>query len=182
MLKNDTHIKMQTPSQTIGPFFAPCLTPSDMDSENDSLVNHRFSGQGDRIDIRGSVFDGAGQVIDDALIEIWQADGNGRFNNSASGFTRSGTEPGEFYFELFKPGIVAGATTPFLNLTIFMRGLLNHVYTRMYFSDEQNQNDPVLCSIARTRQNTLIAVLTRPGEYRFDIHMQGEHETVFFDV
>ena len=173
---------MQTPSQTIGPFFTQSLTPAGTGIDNDGLVDHRFSGQGNRIAVRGSVFDGAGQVIDDALIEIWQADDNGHFSNGASGFTRSNTESGEFYFELIKPGIVAGETTPFLNLTIFMRGLLNHLYTRMYFSDEQNRSDPVLLSIPRTRQDTLISVLTTPGEYRFDIHMQGAHETVFFDV
>ena len=195
----------QTPSQTVGPFFGFGLLPEQYGYArtgiaNGNLVTGRTEGQ--RITIMGQVFDGAGDVIPDALIEIWQADSHGRYDHPAdsrlphrdeaafSGFGRAGTgaDPdGGFRFETIKPGSVDGVQAPHLNVTLFMRGLLTHVATRMYFSDEPDANchDPVLLSVPGDRRSTLVATRADSGpgpSYQFDIHMQGARETVFFDV
>ena len=176
---------IQTPSQTIGPFFAYGLTPEESGYKFSAIVDHSISGsgQGDEIDIHGSVFDGAGQVVTDALIEIWQADENGRISDGYAGFARSGTENGEFHFATIKPGKIDKSTAPHISVIVFMRGLLNHVFTRMYFAGDQgNADDPTLMSIAASRRATLVAEHEEPGVYRFDIHMQGDREIVFFDI
>lgn len=192
----------QTPSQTVGPFFAYALTPEqygyDFASIADgSLVEGDVPGQ--RIRIEGRVLDGNGDVVPDAMIEIWQADEQGRYAHPADprgsnvgfkGFGRmgTGTDPEQrFIFDTIKPGSVDGAQAPHVNVIVFMRGLLLHAYTRIYFSDEAaaNARDPVLASVPAERRNTLIAVKdeTPAGTvYRLDIHMQGPNETVFFDV
>jgi protocatechuate 3,4-dioxygenase, alpha subunit len=151
---------------------------------------------GERIRIIGQVLDGEGVPIDDALIEIWQADAQGRYpgarepgsNRMFSGFGRqgTGTDPeNRFVFETVKPGPVDGEQAPHISVIVFMRGLLSHAYTRMYFSDEAQANarDPVLNSVPQERRSTLVAQRQEDGPtYRFDIRMQGEGETVFFDV
>jgi protocatechuate 3,4-dioxygenase alpha subunit len=192
----------QTPSQTVGPFFAYGLTPEqygyDFTSIADgALVEGETPGQ--RIRIEGRVFDGNGDVVPDAMIEIWQADEQGRYAHPADprgsnvgfkGFGRmgTGTDPEQrFIFDTIKPGSVDGAQAPHINVIVFMRGLLLHAYTRVYFSDEAaaNARDPVLASVPAERRHTLIGVKdeTSAGTvYRLDIHMQGPNETVFFDV
>lgn len=133
------------------------------------------------------------------MIEIWQADPQGRYahpadarapNTSFKGFGRCGTgaDPGsQFYFDTLKPGSVDGVQAPHINVIIMMRGMLTHAYTRIYFSDEAAANaaDPVLATISANRRDTLIAKRANAPSgsiYRFDIHMQGEQETVFFDA
>jgi protocatechuate 3,4-dioxygenase alpha subunit len=192
----------QTPSQTVGPFFAYALTPEqygyDFASIADgALVEGDVPGQ--RIRIEGRVLDGNGDVVPDAMIEIWQADEQGRYAHPADprgsnvgfkGFGRmgTGTDPqARFIFDTIKPGSVDGAQAPHVNVIVFMRGLLLHAYTRMYFSDEAaaNARDPVLASVPAERRHTLIAVKNETSSgttYRLDIHMQGPNETVFFDV
>jgi protocatechuate 3,4-dioxygenase alpha subunit len=192
----------QTPSQTVGPFFAYALTPEqygyDFASIADGvLVEGEVPGQ--RIRIEGRVLDGNGDVVPDAMIEIWQADEQGRYAHPADprgsnvgfeGFGRmgTGTDPqARFIFDTIKPGSVDGVQAPHVNVIVFMRGLLLHAYTRIYFSDEAaaNARDPVLASVPADRHHTLIAVRdeTSAGTvYRLDIHMQGPNETVFFDV
>jgi len=185
----------QTPSQTIGPFFHPGLLHG---SEN-VLVNDQTSGQ--RIRIVGTVFDGDGKPISDALLEIWQPDAQGFFNHPADphsmeadqhfrGFGRAGTvNEGRFEFKTIKPGRIYGhdgqLQAPYINLRIFSRGMLIQAYTRMYFSDESTkEGDSLLNSIEPERRETLIAVRENTNDlptYRFDIHLQGEHETVFFE-
>ncbi len=186
----------QTPSQTVGPFFHIGL-PAEPENV---LVDSETRGQ--RIRIEGTVYDGASQPVPDALVEIWQADGQGHFNHPADegqaeadrhfrGFGRSGTdERGRFWFETVKPGPVparsGGQQAPHVDVRVFARGMLIHAMTRLYFSDEDaNQADAVLSSIADpARRQTLIAA-ARPGAgapiYHFDIHLQGERETVFFE-
>ena len=195
----------QTPSQTIGPFFGFGLVPDQYGFAgtaigSGTMVTDQASGQ--RIRIVGRVLDGAGDVIPDALIEIWQVDATGRcdgFTNEPpsdpsdapfTGFGRVGTgarADGRFEFETVKPGSVDGLQAPHLQVTLFMRGLLRHVVTRIYFADEHEANlrDPVLSAVPLGRRDTLIARCNDSHSirtYSFDIHMQGERETVFFDV
>jgi protocatechuate 3,4-dioxygenase alpha subunit len=183
----------QTPSQTVGPFFAYGLTPRDYQYPGRQIAGGVIgdaAGEG-RILIHGRVLDGKGEAIPDALVEVWQADSAGRYDNANfSGFGRQGTgvdSSSRFRFETVKPGAIAAGHAPHLNLILFMRGLLTHLYTRVYFSDEAhpNANDPVLSQVPTARRRTLIAICQdQTGglpSYVFDIHMQGEHETVFFD-
>lgn len=187
----------ETPSQTVGPFYAIGLTRTPMNN----LVNE--STQGERIRIEGQVFDGDGVVIPDVMVEIWQANAYGRYNHpddiqekpldsSFTGWGRSGTDTNCFYsFETIKPGPVPGSgasvQAPHINVVVFARGMLVHAFTRIYFDDEAaNAGDPVLLSIKnKARRKTLIATRgERDGKtvYRFDIRLQGGDETVFFDM
>jgi protocatechuate 3,4-dioxygenase alpha subunit len=191
-----------TPSQTVGPYFAYGLTPGGKYEWNDPFSNDLVTPDvsGDRIRIAGQVFDGDGAVIPDAMLEIWQADGQGRFadpqdkralpNAAFKGFGRCGTSAkGEFAFETIKPGIVPDPDgkpqAPHVLLAVFARGMLLHLYTRIYFDDEAEKNaaDPVLALVPAERRATLIAKRDAgSATYRFDIHLQGDDETVFFDV
>jgi protocatechuate 3,4-dioxygenase alpha subunit len=192
----------QTPSQTVGPFFAYGLTPEQYGYAFRSLAGPVLvegDTPGERIRITGRVLDGAGNPIPDAMIEIWQADGEGRYAHPADqrgsnvrfkGFGRcgTGTDPEHrFVFETIKPGPIGDGQAPHVNVIVFMRGMLCHVYTRIYFDDEADANarDPVLASVEEARRHTLIAVRKSAPHgtvYRFDLHMQGPEETVFFDV
>lgn len=196
----------QTPSQTIGPYFAFGLTPGQYDYAFAPIADGARAGaaapgtnlEGEAITIIGRVLDGEGAPIDDAMIELWQADRRGRYAHPAdrrganiafNGFARfgTGTDPEKrFIFETIKPGALGDGQAPHISLILFMRGILSHAYTRIYFSDEDtaNRRDPVLTLVPEERRSTLIAQ-RRESEggivYDFDIHMQGPIETVFFD-
>jgi len=190
----------QTPSQTVGPYFAYGLSPEQYGYQQNltsiagsQMVEGEIEGQ--RIRVEGCVFDGAGNPISDALIEIWQADGLGRYahpsdprgsNSTFKGFGRcgTGTDPqNRFWFDTIKPGKVDSEQAPHLNVIVSMRGMLLHAFTRIYFSDEpSNAADKVLRMVPAERRNTLIATHQSGNVYRFDIHMQGDEETVFFDA
>jgi len=185
---------IQTPSQTVGPFFAYGLTAEDDGYKYSQIANGKLltgnKVEGERITITGSILDGAGNLIPDAMIEIWQADDRGRYDSRLfGGFGRAGTgssEDSRFRFDTIKPGSVSGAA-PHINLIVFMRGLLVHAFTRFYFSDETNlnENDEVLNNIPAERRHTVIAQrkdTQNEVSYHFDIYMQGENETVFFDI
>lgn len=195
----------QTPSQTIGPYFGYGLTPRPYGFAYAGAADHVLindSTEGERIRIEGQIFDGLGELVTDAMVEIWQANTHGRYNHPAddrqdnlldpafTGFGRCGTGmdgSGLFRFDTVKPGAPASGGAPHVSMVIFMRGLLNHLYTRLYFADDAtaNEADPVLAGVAADRRPTLIAHRQegpRGAVYRFDIHMQGERETVFFDV
>lgn len=192
----------QTPSQTVGPFFAYGLTPEQYGYGQGNLTSIAGPGMRDEatsgapIRIEGRVLDGAGVPVSDAMIEIWQADAAGCHvgatrrdgtNVRFTGFGRcgTGTDPDAcFWFETIKPGALAPGEAPHVDVTVMMRGLLLHAFTRLYFSDEAAANavDPVLSAVPAERRNTLVATLEAPGRYRFDIHMQGDNETVFFDL
>ena len=187
-----------TGSQTVGPFFSPCLLRAD--ACRNVLVEPETEGE--RIRIQGCVYDGDGAPIDDAMIEIWQANAHGRYNHPADqgtaslapafiGFGRSGTEEnGCYWFETIKPGRVPFAQgqwqAPHICITVFSRGLLNHLVTRLYFADEpSNTEDPVLQCVPEQRRATLLARReseAEPAVYRFDIVLQGENETAFFNL
>jgi protocatechuate 3,4-dioxygenase alpha subunit len=173
-----------TPSQTAGPFFSLGLAREG--AEN--LVEPDRAGA---ILLEGLVLDGAGEPMPDAVLEIWQADPDGRFPPESaegwSGFGRSLTdEEGAFRFVTVKPGPVTSPDgslqAPHIQVQVFGRGLLRQLSTRIYFPDEveANQNDPVLSAIPDDRdRRTLVGQATSSG-LRFDIILQGEHETVFF--
>jgi protocatechuate 3,4-dioxygenase alpha subunit len=168
---------LPTPSQTVGPFFNIGLPGRD----HSELV----ATGGLRLE--GVVYDGEGEPVVDALIEIWQADQSGRYpdgSTSFRGFGRCETdEQGRYWFVTVKPGACDGVQAPHINVSVFARGLLKRVPTRIYFPDEAeaNEADPVLASVDPERRSTLVA--REDGEVlRFDIHLQGDDETVFFDV
>jgi protocatechuate 3,4-dioxygenase, alpha subunit len=170
-----------TPSQTVGPFFAIELPYA----EGPYVVADGTEGA---IWLRGRILDGAGDPIPDALVESWQAGPDGRFDGDFRGFGRSGTdEDGTWAILTLKPGAVpapdGGEQAPHVALTIFARGLLHQLVTRLYFDDEADANagDPVLSSLDDGARATLIAA-REDGGYRLDIHLQGPDETVFFAV
>lgn len=180
-----------TPSQTIGPFFAYALTPRAYGGSELATGTVAAEGvAGERIRIAGTVYDGDGVPVGDAMIETWQADAQGRYNAAGNaGFTGFGrvetTAEGAFQIETIRPGAVAGPDgapqAPHLSVSIFARGLLTRLTTRIYFEGEAaNAADPVLALIPAERRHTLIATRQSDGGFRFDIRLQGENETVFF--
>lgn len=190
----------QTPSQTVGPFFAYGLVPTQYGYDLPSLFGPVLAqphAEGEHIQLTGRVFDGAGQTIVDALIEISHVNASGKpvttveqaQTSGFSGFGRcgTGTLDGHHYaFTTVKPGAIAGQA-PFINVCVTMRGLLVHTFTRIYFDDDASANsaDTVLASVPAERRATLVAQRssTPAGPvYCFDIHMQGPQETVFFDL
>jgi protocatechuate 3,4-dioxygenase alpha subunit len=182
-----------TPSQTVGPYFAIGMSWE----EGAHVVAPAMPGA---IKLTGSVLDGAGAPVADHVIEIWQADPSGQFadlyghsgrpiNTGFRGFGRAAQEDGDGTFELWtlKPGPVPGARNepqaPHIDVSLFARGLLHRLVTRIYFADEPELNacDPVLMRVSADRRDTLLAKPTSDG-YRFDIRIQGERETVFFAI
>jgi protocatechuate 3,4-dioxygenase alpha subunit len=182
-----------TPSATVGPYLAIGLTWPDG-------VWSAAEGTEGGVWLRGRVFDGAGELVPDAMIETWQADPNGGFpspedpRGAASypgfrGYARAQTvEPrGEYGIFTLKPGRVpdgeGGLQAPHVDVSVFARGILDRVVTRVYFADEAEANaeDVVLRGLSEDQRRTLVAERTDDG-YRLDIHLQGEHETVFFAV
>ncbi len=187
----------QTPSQTIGPFFSYALT-SDENGRPLIASNRIHAPSGTEIRIEGKVLDGDGKPVSDAMLEIWQADADGRLtaahdraNLNFLGFARAATDQdGNYIFETVKPGRTKNQDNilqaPYINLTVFARGILGQLHTRIYFADEKsNDKDPVLAIIQDPdRRTTLIAVpdsdWSDHTKYQFDIHLQGDAETVFF--
>ncbi|WP_435354795.1 protocatechuate 3,4-dioxygenase subunit alpha [Emticicia sp. SJ17W-69] len=181
---------LQTPSQTVGPFFAYGLTARQYGYDFSSILDDLLikpETEGERIYINGKIFDGNGLAIPDAMIELYQEDLL-RLNNK-QGFGRLGTGTSSdisFTFTTVKPQAIDGQA-PNINVILFMRGSLRHLYTRLYFSDETeaNQQDSLLNAIPEERRNTLIAykkIVNGQVFYEFNITMQGEGETVFFDL
>ena len=158
-----------TPSQTVGPFFSfgLCARPQH------ELVD---PGRADALRIEGRVFDGAGEPVVDAMVEIWQADAEGG-HRDGFGWGRSGTDAaGRYAFVTLKPG---GEGAPFVTVLVFARGLLKPVMTRIYFPDEPgNAADPLLAALTDAERAGLTAVAENGG-MRFDIHLRGERQTTF---
>lgn len=172
-----------TPSQTVGPFFSHALPWPD----GPHVVPPGTPGS---FWLRGRVFDGAGEPVPDALVESWQADPDGRFAPAAGpgfrGFGRCGTdEQGRWALLTVRPGSVPGPSgepqAPHIDLSVFARGLLDRVVTRVYLPEPPDTPDAVLASVEPSRRSTLFAVRTGDG-FQFDITLQGDGETVFFCI
>jgi protocatechuate 3,4-dioxygenase alpha subunit len=192
-----------TPSQTVGPYFAYGLTPNKKYDWKDTFGNNLVTpdASGERIRVSGRVLDGDGAPINDSMLEIWQADAHGRYahpadkrslpNATFKGFGRVGTDAqGGYRFDTIKPGPVPGpegkTQAPHILLAVYARGMLRQSYTRIYFADEAgNTDDPILALVPAERRDTLIAKKTVENGvpvYTFDIRMQGDAETVFFEI
>ncbi len=184
-----------TSSQTVGPFFRIGLETGFVPVVAGPQI------PGEHVVVRGRVLDGDGTPVPDAVIETWQADANGvyadpedpRASSAPDGFIGFGRAPtddeGYFSIETIKPGRVPGPgetlQSPHLVVVVFMRGLLRHLVTRMYFPDEPgNAEDPILALVPADRRQTLIAQrdAEREGALIWDLNLQGEQETVFFDA
>ncbi len=182
-----------TPFQTVGPFFSICL------SEAGCARIATENARGRRITIEGTVRDGAGAVVPDALVEVWQATSAGRYAHpddhqpkpldpNFSGYGRAPTDDeGRFTIETVMPGRVPGPAAalqaPHLLLGILARGILTRLVTRVYFDDEPSTaDDAILKLVPAERRATLIARHTTDDNYVFDLVLQGDRETVFFDV
>ncbi|MDK3021104.1 protocatechuate 3,4-dioxygenase subunit alpha [Cupriavidus taiwanensis] len=185
-----------TASQTVGPYLhigLSGLNCADLTADAPELA-------GQRIVIEGRVTDGLGAPVPDGMVEIWQANPAGRYRHPEDtrelplvpGFTGFGRVPtaedGSFRFVTVKPGAVPGEDgkpqAPHIVVSVFMRGLLRHVATRMYFPDEAAANaaDGVLARVPADRRGTLIAAAQANGTLRWDVVLQGPGETVFFDI
>jgi len=173
-----------TPGQTVGPFFSLGLPyPGDSDLVGD--------GHPDAVRLHGTVYDGAGDPVSDALVELWQPDGAGRIPRQAgslrrdgatfTGWGRSATDAaGHYGFTTVAPGSVDGAQPPFFAVAVFARGLLHRLFTRAYLPNGDPHADPLLAAVDAGRRATLVCVAESGcAGYRFDIHMQGPNETVF---
>jgi protocatechuate 3,4-dioxygenase alpha subunit len=171
---------LTTTSQTIGPYWHLLEDKSWADLT-------RFGATGDVITLTGRVIDGAGKPLTDACVEIWQAAPPASEN--FTGFGRAATDnAGAFRFKTIKPSPLPGPgnnqQAPHLALTILARGLLLHLCSRVYFAgDPANENDPILALIEDpARRATLLAHETDPGTWHIDVFLQGENETVFFEI
>jgi protocatechuate 3,4-dioxygenase alpha subunit len=184
------------PSQTIGPFFDFALTA------NAALGRMAGDGaRGERIQLVVRVFDADGQPLPDAIIELWQADGCGKYDHPEDtqtvapdpefrGFGRLGTDRcGACRFETVRPGRAPGLKgelqAPHINVNVFARGVLWHLFTRIYFEgDPANENDAILELVPAERRDTLLARPdpTHAGIWNFDVRLSGERETVFFEA
>jgi len=166
-----------TPSQTVGPFFSHALTWPDGPVVDDGPESFWLCG---------TVFDGAGALVTDAIVETWQPDALGRFNHPGfRGYGRSTTDDhGRWGVRTVLPGGVPAPDgreqAPHIDLSVFARGLLDRVVTRVYFADSTVE-DPVLSALPASRRETLLARRSADG-YEFDIRLQGERETVFFGI
>ena len=181
-----------TAAQTVGPFVS-------IGFEKASVPDVAPAGvTGERVVITGKILDGDGQPVTDAVIETWQANSYGKYahpddtqekllEDNFKGFGRVLTDAqGGFRLATIKPGKVAGPDgkeqAPHVTVVIFMRGLLKHLMTRIYFPDEAaNAADPVLSLVPAARRATLIASRVADGTLQWNVHLQGSHETVFFD-
>jgi protocatechuate 3,4-dioxygenase alpha subunit len=178
---SDNQNLVLTGSQTIGPFFKYGLA---WEKGEQAFPP---GAPGETIEISGLLTDGAGAPIVDAMIEFWQADASGKFGGpvpgSCAGFARAYTDStGRYRFSTRKPAAPESGQAPHILVCLFSRGLLKHLFTRLYFEGEAaNAADPVL-KAAGARAATLVATQGAPGKYSWDIVLQGGRETVFLDL
>lgn len=193
-------IMVETPSQTAGPYVHIGCIPTfagveGVYPEDLGLSPIEDGAKGEIITIVGSIYDGTGWAMRDAMLESWQADAAGVYpgqdgaDPKVSGFCRfaADKDTGEFTLRTVKPGLVKGRNgqvfAPHVSIWIVARGINIGLSTRIYFDDEDNSADPLLARIEqRPRVDTLMAKKTGDGTYRFDIRLQGEGETVFLDL
>jgi protocatechuate 3,4-dioxygenase, alpha subunit len=184
-----------TPSQTVGPYFH--IGTDDGFIRGELVAPDRE----DAVRVFGTVSDGEGTPINDAMIEIWQANAAGRYahpedvredlplEEGFDGFGRTHTDAdGRYEFVTVKPGVVPGADgrpqAPHIEVSVFARGLLKRLVTRIYFPDEAeaNEADPLLSSIEDAEARAALVAVADDGGLRFDINLQGDRETTFFAV
>lgn len=202
--RNSLRLK-ETPSQTAGPYVHIGCTPAfaGLLTAKQDLGARMKTGpvSGEEITVTGKIFDGMGAPLRDAMVEIWQADAAGLF--AAANETRGRTDPnftgwgrsptdmttGEFSFDTVKPGAVpwhdGRQQAPHISIWIVARGINIGLHTRLYFEDEAEANaaDPILNRLEHAdRVSTLLARREGEGRYRFDVHLQGPQETIFFDI
>ncbi|QFT61998.1 protocatechuate 3,4-dioxygenase subunit alpha [Roseivivax sp. THAF30] len=191
---------VETPSQTAGPYVHIGCIPTfagieGVYPEDLGLSPISDGARGEIITVTGSIYDGTGWAMRDAMFESWQADAAGRYpgqegaDPAVSGFCRFATDKdsGEFTLRTVKPGVVHECSgremAPHISLWIVARGINIGLHTRIYFEDEDNASDPLLARIEqRHRVQTLIATKIGDAAYRFDVRLQGEGETVFLDI
>ena len=174
-----------TPGQTVGPFYGYAL-PYDKDNE---LVNQ---GHPNSVRLHGVVYDGKGEAIPDALLEIWHADEQGNVVSREGSLVRDGytftgwgrtavDNAGHYTFTTLNPGATEAGKAPFIMLTVFARGLMNRLFTRIYLPEDAEAlaSDPLLSSLSEAERKTLIATREDDGSLRLDLRLQGEDETVF---
>lgn len=198
----------QTPSQTVGPFFhyglpwkggADLVGQSDMGARPELMPEAHYvlnlssptgTPKGQAIELTGRVVDGAGAPVPDAMIEIWQADAAGHYYGEPDadphfvGFGRAATaEDGGYRFRTILPGSIGASHAPHIAVSVFARGLIKRLATRLYFVGQaDNDGDPVLAAVPAERRATLLATQAGADLWSFDIVLQGTRETVFFDL
>ncbi|CAM3179248.1 Protocatechuate 3,4-dioxygenase alpha chain [Arthrobacter ulcerisalmonis] len=176
-----------TPAQTVGPFYGYALPFA---KDNELLA----PGSAGSIRLQGTVYDGAGTAIPDAILEIWQADAAGNVVQQTGSLVRDGYtftgwgraavgNSGRYTFTTVNPGSTAPGSAPFISVVVFARGLMNRLFTRVYLPEDTEAlaNDPLLSSLPADRRSTLIARRDPDGGLTWDIRLQGEGETVFLD-
>ncbi|MCA4133411.1 protocatechuate 3,4-dioxygenase subunit alpha [Arthrobacter sp. M4] len=176
-----------TPGQTVGPFFGYALP---FPKDNELLA----PGSPGSIRLQGTVYDGAGHTIPDAILEIWQPDSEGNIVQRTGSLVRDGYtftgwgrasvgNTGVYTFTTVNPGPTKPGSAPFISVTVFARGLMNRLFTRIYLPGDKEAlaNDPLLSSLPEDRRNTLIARRDPDGGLTWDVRLQGEGETVFLD-
>lgn len=174
-----------TPGQTIGPFYGFALPYEG----GENLVDRTHPGA---VRLHGTVTDGHGQPIPDSMLEIWQADEHGKVSQEPGSLVRDGytftgfgrvavDNVGHYDFTTVNPGPTEAGKAPFITLTVFARGLLNRLFTRIYLPEDTEAlaNDPLLSSLPEDDRRTLIATREDDGSLRFDVRLQGDCETVF---
>lgn len=182
-----TSTRIPTPGQTIGPFYGYALPFA-----GDSVL--AAPGAPGTIRLHGTVTDGAGTAVRDALLELWQADENGRIARATGSLRRDGhtftgwgraatDDDGHYTFSTRAPGATKAGAPAFFALVVFARGLLHKLHTRAYLPDDAAAlaADPVLAALPEPRRRTLIAEREADGSVRFDLRLQGTEETVFLD-
>lgn len=175
-----------TASQTAGPYWHMIDFPEWADLLRADGPNASAAGQ--RIVLGGRITDGTGAPVPDAMVEIWQADPEGRYGSAFHGFGRCATDAqGQYRFVTLKPGVVPGpgngSQAPHVTISIFARGLMRALVTRAYFAgDALLADDPILALVPEARRASMLAQRAGGEEWRLDIRLQGENETVFLDI
>lgn len=186
-MSNQTTQLVPTPGQTVGPFYGYALP---FEKDNELLA----PGSPGSIRLQGTVYDGAGETVPDAILEIWQPDADGKVVRKTGSLVRDGYTftgwgrgsvgySGVFTFTTVNPGPTSPGAAPFISVALFARGLTNRLFTRIYLPEngEVLAKDPLLSTLDPERRKTLIARRDADGGLTWDIHLQGPNETVFLD-
>ena len=168
-MSENTQRLVPTPGQTIGPFYGYALPYEN----GENLVDRSRPGA---VRLHGTVYDGHGVPVPDSMLEIWQADEDGNVSQETGSLVRDG-----YTFTTVNPGPTEAGKAPFICLTVFARGLLNRLFTRIYLPEDTEAlaSDPLLSGLSDSERATLVATREADGSLRFDVHLQGDGETLF---